>query len=220
MAETVVTPAQLTKWMDGLAEALQYDIPLDPFFDRAQLAMKTDALNCFDQGCDPWGNPWPTVKFRVRDSGGTLQPLRDRGVLMASVTADSAPGAIRERGADFLRYGTNIEYAVTHQYGATIVPKQAKFLTIPATIEAARAGSPLNFPRHLTPKISRDKDSGVMVDDDGEIQYYMTREVRIPPRPFLGFSDRLANKIVLILDDWLHGPDGVITKYWNKDIAA
>lgn len=37
---------------------------------------------------------------------------------------------------------TDLDYALIHELGGTIVPKRAKFLTIPVTESARRAGSP------------------------------------------------------------------------------
>jgi phage gpG-like protein len=268
--ELTLTLDEFGKYMQGLERALNDEIPLDGFFDRAALALKTFSLNCFDQGVDPHGNPWAPVKFRVRDAGGTLQPLRDRGVLMASMTADAAPGAIRERGKTFLRWGTNLIYAAAHQYGAHIVPRRAQFLCLPNTLEALRAGSPMNFPRPLTPRISRSQDTGVLVEelvkgkqqngpvnqrkgpqsekpknpaqpakpstpqaakpekpkaekptekprvanDEDIVHYIMVKEVVIPARPFIGYTDKLADKLVMIFDDWLLESKGPYGKFF------
>lgn len=218
-AEKIITVKEMEEYFKDLEKVLTSDIPLDGYFDRAQMAIKVAALNCFDQGVDPWGNPWAPVKFRVRDAGGTLQPLRDRGILMASMTADNADGAIRERGTDFLRYGTNLEYAAVHNYGNTTIPKQAKYLCIPVTLEALRSGSPRNFPRPLTPIINKSKDGGVLLEKNGDqeiVHYAMTVEVIIPARPFIGFTDTLANKLVLIFDDWLLGQGSAVAKVFNR----
>jgi len=231
-AELVLTPQGLQQFFKELESVLSGPLDFTGYFDRAELALKTAALNCFDQGVDPNGNPWAPVKFRVRDSGGTLQPLRDRGLLMASMTSDSGSGAIRERGNDFLRYGTNLIYAGVHQFGHRMTPKQASFLCMPMTLEALRAGSPKNFPRPLRPVINKSKDGGVLIEDEpkdqepkkkGErqekpndiVHYIMTKEAVIPARPFLGYTEKLADKMALILDDWLHGPEGPYGKFFK-----
>lgn len=50
--------------------------------------------------------------------------LQREGDLMASLTEDAAPGAVREVGPDHLVFGTSIEYAKYHQYGTEkMVPR-------------------------------------------------------------------------------------------------
>lgn len=46
--------------------------------------------------------------------------LMDTGLLRASVTVDKASGAIREITPDKLRFGTNLKYGPTHQFGAVL----------------------------------------------------------------------------------------------------
>lgn len=69
---------------------------------------------CFRMGVDPWGKPWQALKLRKG------QPLRDTGRLERSVSYTASD--------DDLLVGTNVRYAPTHQFGATIVPKKAKRL--------------------------------------------------------------------------------------------
>lgn len=66
---------------------------------------------CFRLGVDPWGTPWLPLKLRKG------QPLRDTGRLANSVSAQAS--------ADDVVVGTNVRYAATHQFGATITPKKA-----------------------------------------------------------------------------------------------
>jgi len=56
---------------------------------------------------------------------GSTKPLLDTGTLRASITY-----AINNKE---LKVGSNLVYAPAHQFGATITPKVAKKLTIPAT---------------------------------------------------------------------------------------
>lgn len=65
---------------------------------------------CFKLGIDPWGSPWAKLRFR------TGQPLRDTGRLQRSIVAKPDGKGVT--------IGTNVQYARTHQYGATIVPKK------------------------------------------------------------------------------------------------
>ena len=69
----------------------------------------------FKQSQTPWGAPWAPLKHRDG------YPLRDTGDLRNSIT-------YRVIGKSGLEVGTNIRYAPTHQFGATIRPKKGKFL--------------------------------------------------------------------------------------------
>lgn len=209
----------LPKYIESLEMVIQ-DVPLDGLFDRIEMLLIKESLNCFDQSVDPNGNPWGPLKHPRTRGSGDPAPLRDTGVLMASMTAtrSGTEGAIRDRGPGWIRFGTSIPYAAIHQYGGTIVPRQAQFLCIPATAEAAYAGSPTQFSRKLYPRINRTGRSGVLMDDTDTVQYYMTVEVKIDARPFIGFSHRIANKILMITDDWLLGQHGVVTKTFYRDL--
>lgn len=69
---------------------------------------------CFRLGVSPWGVPWAPLKHRQG------QPLRDTGRLQRSITSEVI--------GDAAVVGTNVRYARTHQYGATIFPVDAKAL--------------------------------------------------------------------------------------------
>lgn len=104
----------------------------------------------------PDGRPFaPLAHGRIR--GGSAIPLRDRGFLLASIN-----GRVGENG---IAVGTNLEYAGIHNFGGTIVPKRTKFLAIPLTIEALRAGSPRRFPRPLSPRINKLGTGGVLIEE-------------------------------------------------------
>ncbi len=68
----------------------------------------------FAESKDPDGKPW--APLTVRDG----QPLRDTRRLQTSFTYETSPSGFQ--------VGTNVEYAETHQFGATIRPKRAKSL--------------------------------------------------------------------------------------------
>lgn len=74
----------------------------------------------FRLGRDPWGNPWKPLNPLFR----TGQPLRDTGRLQRSITS-----AVQ---GDAAVIGTNVRYARTHQFGATILPKSGKYLAASA----------------------------------------------------------------------------------------
>lgn len=64
---------------------------------------------CFKLGIDPWGSPWAALKMRKG------QPLVDTGVLRKSITSRPDDTGVT--------IGTNRQYARTHQFGATILPR-------------------------------------------------------------------------------------------------
>lgn len=172
-----------------------------PFLKQAQFAIANDTKKNFDQGSAPDGTPWAGLaRTRVRGAG---KPLRDRGLLMAAATAQHpTDGGIRRMSSDTLEFGVNLEYGATHQYGATIRPKLGQFLAIPATIDALRQPA-RNFPGDLIAIIGKSGRGGVLVEkkNRSQVHYYLTRQVTIPARPFLGFGDRLLETLdALILD--------------------
>jgi len=78
----------------------------------------------------PDGEPWKPLKAssrrrkrdkRGRAAGGTPQPLRDSGALMASVTGKGA-GHVETLTDVRLEYGTNLAYAGYQQDGTPTIP--------------------------------------------------------------------------------------------------
>ena len=67
----------------------------------------------FEDSTDPWGTPWKALKFRAG------QPLKDTGVLANSITHNITSDTSAE-------VGTNICYAIVHQFGATVKADQPK----------------------------------------------------------------------------------------------
>src|SRR6185312_8848018 len=102
-----------------------------------------------------------------------------------------------------LVYGTNLDYAATHQYGATIHPTNAKALAIPLTKEAARAGSPRDW-SDASLFLYRPKkgDKAFLAESKQKggkrrgftqlvLHYVLVQSVKIPARPFLGWRAKL-----------------------------
>lgn len=73
----------------------------------------------FRMGQSPYGAAWLPINPAFR----TGQPLRDTGRLQRSINAQVQ--------GDAVLVGTNVRYAATHQFGATIKPKKAARLAIP-----------------------------------------------------------------------------------------
>jgi phage gpG-like protein len=192
------------------------------------VAIASDAKQNFEQGAGPDGVGWPPLAHRRAD-GFSGKPLRDTGLLFASVTSKGA-GHVENLGATSLVYGTNRPGANLQQEGGTVRPKGHPFLAIPAIPEAKEAGSPRNFPAPLVGiygnrggilvtamRSRRDRRRGAAraptirgskVQPVLTIAYYLARSVTIPARPFLGFGERLLGKVGLICQDWM-------TRYWG-----
>jgi phage gpG-like protein len=152
---------------DLRALARKLEAPPEKFLKTCSRLVAEDAKTNFDKSCTPDDQPWPPLKFS-RARGGDV-PLRDRGILMASMQGRGSNSIVRITGA-VLEQGTNIEYARIQNDGGTIVPKKGKYLAIPLTPEAARAGSPRpgnghsGFPRPLVVRIG--KRGGVLIEAD------------------------------------------------------
>ncbi|MEW5803726.1 MAG: phage virion morphogenesis protein [bacterium] len=100
---------------------------LRPVFQDFQGRMQRSIGLNFQRGGRP--DPWPPSKRalnRGRGAGKTGQTLRQRGILLNSVTG---PGAYTA-GTDFLEIATNVPYAKTHQYGA----EKGSFGTVTARV--------------------------------------------------------------------------------------
>ena len=120
---------------------------------------------CFKLGIDPWGSPWAKLRFR---SG---QPLRDTGRLQRSIVAKPDGKGVT--------IGTNVRYARTHQYGATIVPKEQAGPVQPGGSIGGRAR--LVFPGPV-----------------GRLIF--AKKVTIPARPFMPL--RKNQSVVALPVDW------------------
>lgn len=202
MAEVSRT-ISLEKYGDEMLRRSSAPVPLRGPLMECSVAISADLKRNFATGTAPDGTAWAPVKSRVRKSKNIL-PLRDRGLLMASAIGNAAT-SIKVITDVSLTQGTNLEYAGTHQYGGVIVPTKAKALAIPLTIEAFRAGSPRKFPFPLflwtrpgkAPFLAESKQKGRGKKGFTELifHYILLKSVKIPARPFMGFSDRLMKKI-------------------------
>jgi phage gpG-like protein len=87
------------------------------------------ALNQIDESFagqkDPWDRPWKP-SARAEATGG--QTLRKTARLQRSMTSQSA----LKTDPQGFEIGTNVVYAATHQYGATITPQEKKALRFKA----------------------------------------------------------------------------------------
>lgn len=192
-----MTPEQAAKQFDEQAKGNQSLIKR--FLDQCRVAIVADARENFAKARGPDGESWPALKF-PRARGGN-KPLMDRGLLRASVISPG-PHHIEEMGENTLRMGTSIPHGPIHQQGGIVRPRRAKALAIPLTREAARAGSPRKFPKRLVVLWRKGAKSGVLMEfpppkskKKPKAQYALVKQVTIPKRAFLGFGQRLIQRI-------------------------
>jgi phage gpG-like protein len=219
MASTTVPIAGLEQRLVQLAgAAVKFKVPIK-VISRMVLS---DIKSNFAGGHSPDGVRWKPLAHG-RPSGGSALPLRDNGLLLASLTTRESPTEIA--------VGTNLAYAGVHQWGGIIRPVRAKLLAIPITKEAKRAGGPRNFPRPLTaiigksgegvlletpprrPKPAKPKRSTAVTNgsvkkpavptpgERGKVQFVLVKEVVVPARPFLGLSAGLLDRVERLLID-------------------
>lgn len=196
------------------------------FFKIARQVLIAETKKCFDEGRSPDGAVWLPLKHpRVRGSG-TPRPLRDTGVLMASITANG-PDHVERIEGQTLVFGTKAIQGPVHQYGGTIRPKN-KYLTIPVSIEALRVQSPLRFPNADKRLIWAVGEEGGIVCEkldsqnknhkkkkginsiyttlrgkDVIIHFFAVTQVTIPARPFLGISQATAAKLARFAAEYI-----------------
>lgn len=78
----------------------------------------------------------------------------------------------------------DVKYALIHELGGTIEPKNAKFLAIPVTETAGKKGSPRNMPN--LKYAQSEKGQPLLVDaTTGMVHYVLRKHVTIPARPYL-----------------------------------
>lgn len=174
-----------------------------------RLTFRSESIKAFQQKRSPEGQAWPSLKSTAARRGGSSDVLRDTGLLQASL-AGTGKGNVDRMTPASLEWGTNLEYAATHQFGdPDRVPVEAKMLAIPLTPLAARFNprkSPA-FPGKLI-LIRSKKGSLLLVAADvtgrrtkaekkqvGQPQYVLKKSVKIPARPFLGLSDQGIKEI-------------------------
>lgn len=143
----------------------------------------TDVRRRFVTGTDPGGRRWPKLSRR-RPTGGD-KPLLDTGLLRASVAS-----RVTVAGVEVF---SNLPQARLHEFGGTVRPKRAKYLSIPLTREAKRAGSPRRFKGKLKFRpLRKGTVRGVLYTQPkkGAVvsQFLLVTQAVIPARPFLAPS--------------------------------
>lgn len=196
MATETLTVDELGEYWQNILNGLSDKARDDVLAIIGQMAV-SEVKDRFARGVDPDGNPWPELAMQ-RVSGGQAKPLNDTGLLASSISARRTPEGIE--------VGTNIDYGRIHQTGGILRPTRGRFLAIPATKEAKLAGSPRRFPRQLAFVAQGDNGRAGMLVERGPkgetiVQYWLRDEVKIPARPYLGFSDQLLRDAEEVIVD-------------------
>jgi phage gpG-like protein len=126
----------LAPWIMDLTARSIEGLEWDTMFKTLALVLERETKKNFDDGDTghaPDGEPWLPLKNprdRPRDrrarggEGNKQRPLRDTGILMASLTG-SGEGHVERIEDRRLIWGTNVDYAAVHQDGAEI-PEQKR----------------------------------------------------------------------------------------------
>jgi len=128
MATEQITLSELAVRLDGISQGSQGSDYTEPL-RSCSTAIKASAKENFAGGHGPDGEAWaPLARPRKRTKGmGKAKgaekdkPLRDTGLLMASLTA-AGPGHVERLTRAELLQGTNLGYARYHQYGTRHIP--------------------------------------------------------------------------------------------------
>lgn len=112
-----------------------------------------------------------------RKVGGEVLNIRTRALQRSIFTELMDNGKAEEMEG---RVGTPIIYGKVHEFGATIRPKKAKALFIPLNRGAAQLHA------HLYQGVGSGK--GLPFDLEFGTDFVFAKQVRIPPRPWLGPS--------------------------------
>lgn len=115
---------------------------------------------CFQSSKSPYGEAWAPLRFRKSSGGYGQKPLLNSGLMKGAI----APINVTATG---FRVQVGRKFATTHQFGATIRPKQAKalrFAGVTFTQKVSKLG-----------RRSTSKKWG---------NFVFAKKVVIPPRPF------------------------------------
>lgn len=209
-ASTSATLDDLAPWLAGLGDDLariNWRRPLKAL----SILLESYTKQNFERGTSPDGVPWEQLHHARPNSKGGDLPLRDRGILMASVTAHGE-GHVENITDTSLEWGTALDYAGLHQEGGTVTPKNAGALSIPLTVEATRYRSPRDFPAglfvwksktgHAFLAQSQEKGRGKNKHTQLNLHYLLLKSVTVPARPFVGLSEEfLKDADELLLDE-------------------
>jgi phage gpG-like protein len=170
-ASQTVTLEQLAPWLEGLGEDLRRISWRRPLKAIA-LLLSADAKSNFEKGQSPGGEPWLPLKRPRANSKGGDRPLRDRGILMASLSA-GAFGHVETITDTSLEWGSGLDYAALMNSGGTVRFAERKRQR--PWVFPGPGGAPV-FTRRIR-----------------------AHTVTVPARPFVGLSDSVKRRIEELL---------------------
>ena len=139
-----------------------------------------------------------TKRLRIKPGGPTLA---DTGTLMNSIT-------YVKRGNKVI-VGSNLKYARIHQFGGTIKPKNAKYLTVPLTQEARKGSKALGTRKYLDNLKAKGWSvfvrKGIIFAKKGnklKALFALKDSVEIPQRTFVYWDENDRRKIEEIVKRW------------------
>ena len=156
---------------------------------------RTFMLECFEEGRSPYGQTWAPLKFRHSVGGRGQKPLNGTGLMKGAAT----PINITDSG---FRVQVGRKYATTHQYGATIVPRNAKALRFRGGLVGSIGGKQL----HGTAYVRTVSKSGRATTKRLQGGFIFVKKVVIPARPFApidGIPPELDERMYEAADDFM-----------------
>lgn len=165
-----------------------------PVMKAGRLMGEAEVKQRFTASQGPTGLAWPALKF-PRPNGGNAKPLMNLGLLRGSITGRETENTIA--------IGTALPQAPLMHFGGVVRPKKGRFLSIPLTTAAVRSGGPRRFGSPLHARFARNGRTGILVDNAGAEQFLLVQSVTVPPRPFMGFSDKWVEKFRRALAEFI-----------------
>jgi phage gpG-like protein len=211
-AVQTLTFEQLAQWaeqQDGVLRQRSYR----PVLEVLAVMLTADLKTNFEAGHAPDGTAWPALAHPRPRTGGADQPLRDRGLLLASLTAGGAHH-VQEISDAALVVGTNLDYARLQQEGGEVRPTSAKALAIPLTAEAARVGCARDWTGPPLFVFRATKGQHAFLAEAQQkggrksftqlvLHYILVASVKVPARPFLGFSKSFIGLALRAVGDFV-----------------
>lgn len=120
---TLSTSVDATEAARAFASLRSLMADTTPIMKAIGVGLVRDTQDRFMDAVDPDGKPWQPLSpgyAPIKKGPGILRAAGMRGGLMGSITSRAT--------ADTVEVGTNKIYGAVHQFGATIVPKNASHL--------------------------------------------------------------------------------------------
>lgn len=186
-----INDREVTEALERTRLALPLGGDMLPVMKALGRVLRSGAQLRFREEKSPEGVPWK-ASFRAKNEAG--QTLSATRRLRNSITERADRTKVE--------VGTNVAYAVAHQFGARIRAKKGPFLAIPVTPAARSAGSPRNFPGGLHVAQSL-RGQFMLMDQSGVVQYLLRRQIILPARPFLGASGSDRAELLRVMTDFV-----------------